>query len=449
MKKNIIIFLGFFLATINLVGQEKQTKEERLAWFKDAKLGVFIHWGYYGVKGIGESWSMYHKRISYDDYMAQGKDFTAKNYNPEAWAKLFKKIGARYSVLTTKHHDGVALWDTKYSKLNVVDKTPAKRDLVAPFVKALRNEGLKVGLYYSLIDWSHPDYDVVFPRPNTRNNYPQKNQDQLTPWQRFSKFNEAQMKELSTNFSPDLWWFDGDWEKTSEQWQAESLKKSLLAWNPNVVVNSRLKTHGDYSTPEQGVPVVRPKGAWEFCMTMNDNWGYFPSDTNYKPVSQIIRTFVEVIATGGNLLLNIGPKPDGTIAKEQMLRLEALGEWVKKHETAVFGTKAGLPYGHFFGPTMLSKDETKVYLALFDAPKNYINLKGIQNKVKSIKVVGTNQNLSFVRNGGAAWNNIPGILRIEVPKKENLDANVTIVEIELEDALLLYRGHGQAVELNK
>ena len=449
MKKIIIIFLGLFLATTNLVGQEKQTKEERLAWFKDAKLGIFIHWGYYGVKGIGESWSMYHKRISYDDYMAQGKEFTAKNYKPEAWAKLFKKIGARYSVLTTKHHDGVALWDTKYSKLNVVDKTPAKKDLVATFVKALRNEGLKVGLYYSLIDWSHPDYDVVFSRPNTRKNYPQKYQDQLTPWQRFSKFNEAQMKELSTNFSPDLWWFDGDWEKTSEQWQAESLKKSLLAWNPNVVVNSRLKTHGDYSTPEQGVPVVRPKGAWEFCMTMNDNWGYFPSDTNYKPVSQIIRTFVEVIATGGNLLLNIGPKPDGTIAKEQMLRLEALGEWVKKHETAVFGTKAGLPYGHFFGPTMLSKDETKVYLALFDAPKNYINLKGIQNKVKSIKVVGTNQNLSFVRNGGAAWNNIPGILRIEVPKKENLDTNVTIVEIELEDALLLYRGHGQAVELNK
>lgn len=449
MKCFKITIVLFFLFVNVILAQEKPTKEERLVWFKDAKLGVFIHWGLYGVNGIGESWSMYHKRISYDDYMAQGKDFTAKNYNPEAWAKLFKKIGARYSVLTTKHHDGVALWDTKYSKLNVVDKTPAKRDLVAPFVKALRNEGLKVGLYYSLIDWSHPDYDVVFPRPNTRNNYPQKNQDQLTPWQRFSKFNEAQMKELSTNFSPDLWWFDGDWEKTSEQWQAESLKKSLLAWNPNVVVNSRLKTHGDYSTPEQGVPVVRPKGAWEFCMTMNDNWGYFPSDTNYKPVSQIIRTFVEVIATGGNLLLNIGPKPDGTIAKEQMVRLEALGEWIKKHETAVFETKAGLPYGHFFGPTMLSKDETKIYLALFDAPKNYINLKGIQNKVKSIKVVGTNQNLSFVRNGGAAWNNIPGILRIEVPKKENLDANVTIVEIELEDALLLYRGHGQAVELNK
>lgn len=449
MKYLKITIVLLFLCMNQISAQEKLTKEERLEWFKDAKLGVFIHWGYYGVKGIGESWSMYHKRISYDDYMAQGKEFTAKNYDPEAWAKLFKKIGARYAVLTTKHHDGVALWDTKFSHLNVLEKTPAKRDLVAPFVAALRKENLKVGLYYSLIDWSHPDYDVVFPRPNTRKNYPQKNQDQLSPWQRFLKFNNGQLKELSDTFKPDLFWFDGDWEKSSEQWRAQSLKDSLLTWNPKVVVNSRLKTYGDYSTPEQGIPVVRPDGAWEFCMTMNDNWGYFPSDTNYKPKSQIIRTFVEVIASGGNLLLNIGPKPDGTIAEEQVERLEALGDWIRKHETAVFNSKAGLPYGHFYGPTMLNKDETKIYLALFDAPKNYISLKGIQNKVKSIKVVGSNQELSFERNGGAAWNNIPGILRIEIPQGKNLDPNVTIIEVELEDALKLYRGHGNAVELNK
>ncbi|HXJ97387.1 MAG TPA: alpha-L-fucosidase, partial [Gelidibacter sp.] len=187
---------------------------------------------------------------------------------------------------------------------------------------------------------------------------------------------------------------------------------------------------------------------WEFCMTMNDNWGYFPSDTNYKPISQIIRTFVEVIASGGNLLLNVGPKPDGTIGDPEMERLEALGEWINKHDSAVFNSKAGLPYGHFYGPTLLSKDETKIYLALFDTPNNYISLKGIQNKVKSIKVVGNGQELTFERNGGAAWNNIPGILRIEIPKAENLDANVTILEVELEGPLKLYRGHGQAVEMN-
>jgi len=432
-----------------MTGQEKKlSSEERLEWFRDAKLGIFIHWGYYGVNGIGESWSMYHKRISYEEYMGQGKGFTAENYDPQEWARLFKKIGARYAVLTTKHHDGVALWDTQLSKLNVKEKTPAKSDLVAPFVTALRKENLKVGLYFSLCDWSHPDYDVVFPRPDTKRDYPQKDQKELSSWERFIRFYKGQLKEINDNFHPDLYWFDGDWEKSSEQWQAQSLKDSLLKWNPNAIVNSRLKSYGDYSTPEQGVPIVRPEGAWEFCMTMNDNWGYYPSDTNYKPKSQIIRTFVEVIASGGNLLLNIGPKPDGTIAEEQKERLLALGEWINKHNTAVFDSKAGLPDGHFYGPTLRSKDNQKIYLCLFDTPKNYISLRGIQNKIKSIKVVGSDQELSFERNGGAAWNNIPGILRIEVPEIENMDNYVTILEVELEDELKLYRGHGNAVELN-
>jgi len=448
--KNFKIFVLFLvLVSSQMFGQEtKLTLEERLEWFRDAKLGIFIHWGYYGVNGIGESWSMYHKQISYEDYMDQGNEFTAENYDPEAWAKLFKKIGARYAVLTTKHHDGVALWDTQLSALNVKEKTPAEKDLVAPFVTALRNEDLKVGLYYSLCDWSHPDYDVVFPRPDTKRDYPQKKQKELTSWERFIRFYKGQLKEINDNFHPDLYWFDGDWEKSSEQWQAEALKDSLLKWNPKTIVNSRLKSYGDYNTPEQGVPIVRPKGAWEFCMTMNDNWGYFPSDTNYKPKSQIIRTFVEVIASGGNLLLNIGPKPDGTIPKEQKERLLVLGDWIKKHNAAVFDSKAGLPDGHFYGPTLISRDNKKVYLCLFDTPKNYISLRGIQNKVKTIKVVGNSQNLSFERNGGAAWNNIPGILRIEVPQTESLDRYATILEVELEDELKLYRGHGNAVELN-
>lgn len=446
IKFVLVLCVVFFLTSL-LYGQTP-LKNDRLAWFKDAKLGIFIHWGIYGVNGISESWSMYHKRISYNDYMRQLNGFTAENYNAKHWAKLFKETGARYAVLTTKHHDGVALWNTKLSHLNVVEKTPAKTDLVNPFVKALRKEGLKVGLYYSLCDWSHPDYDVVFPRPNTQNNYPQKKQQNVEKWQRFIRFYKGQLKELSDNYQPDLYWFDGDWEKSSEQWQAEALKDSLLAWNPKVIVNSRLKTYGDYSTPEQGVPVVRPKGAWEFCMTMNDNWGYYPSDTNYKPNAQIIRTFVEVIASGGNLLLNIGMKPDGTIPKEQEERLKVLGNWIRKHNSAVFTTEAGLPYGHFYGPTLLSKDKTELYLCVFDIPKDYILLKGIQNSVKSIQVVGTNETLNFVRNGGASWNNIPGILRITPPSSKSIDTYVTIIKITLNKQIKLYRGHGNAVELN-
>ena len=446
--KHCKVLFTFFVFVYGISWAQTNNKNERLEWFKEAKFGVFIHWGYYGVNGITESWSLYHKRIKYEDYMKQGDKFTAANYSPKEWAGLFKKIGAQYVVMTTKHHDGVALWDTKLSHLNVVDKTPAKRDLVAPFVDALRDNGLKVGLYYSLCDWSHPDYEVVFPRPNTKKDYPQRGQKKMDTWERFVLFYQGQLRELSSQFTPDLYWFDGDWEKSEEQWQSRALKDSLLKWNPNVIVNSRLNQYGDYKTPEQGVPVVRPEGSWEFCMTMNDNWGYFPSDTNYKPVSQIIRTFVEVISNGGNLLLNIGPKPDGTIADEQRERLELLGTWIAKHKPAVFETTAGLPYGHFYGPTLLSKDRKKIYLCLFEDPKNYIQLKGIQNKVKRIKVLGTNEELSSERNGGAAWNNIPGILRISIPKKENLDKYVTVIQVDLQDELVLYRGHGNAVELN-
>lgn len=443
MKKIAIAFL----VSLGAYGQADKAKD-KMEWFEDAKLGIFVHWGYYAVGGITESWSLYHQRIGYEEYMDQGKGFTAENYDPDAWVNLFSRTGARYAVITTKHHDGVALWDTNLSDLNVVDHASAGRDLLTPFVDALRKQQLKVGLYFSLPDWSHPDYEVVFPRPDTKVFFPQKDQETWEPWDRYMKFYTGQIEELQKNYNPDLFWFDGDWEHSAEKWRAGILKQKLLDFNPEVIVNSRLNHHGDYSTPEQGVPVVRPDGPWEFCMTMNDNWGYFPSDTNYKPISQIIRTFTTVIGMGGNLLLNVGPKPDGTIPQEQVERLEILGQWIQKHEPAVFGTTAGLPYGHFSGPTTLSKDKTRLYLFQFHKPRHYIELKGIQNKVKSIKVLGTSQELEFQRNGGAEWNNIPGILRIDIPEDRHLDQYVTVLEIQLEKPLVLYRGHGQAVELN-
>ncbi len=157
--KKVVFIICLLLISSHSFSQENElSKEERLAWFKDAKLGIFIHWGIYSVQGIDESWSFYNNYISYDDYMKQLKGFTAKKYDPEYWAKLIKDSGAKYSIITTKHHDGVALWNTKQGDLDVVKKTKAKKDLITPFVNAIRNEDLKVGLYYSLLDWSHPEY---------------------------------------------------------------------------------------------------------------------------------------------------------------------------------------------------------------------------------------------------------------------------------------------------
>ena len=213
--------------------QEKKEIPEKMQWFSDAKLGIFIHWGIYAVEGTSESWAFFNKDVTYDEYMKQAEGFTASKYDPEAWARLFKEAGANYSVLTSKHHDGVALWDTKMSDLNVVKKTPAGRDLLTPYVEALRKEGLKVGLYFSHLDWSHPDYASVvppnFPEDQQRNPFahPEKGKEDPEAWERFLVFHRGQISEIMELFHPDLYWFDGDWERTGDQWKMKELRKFI------------------------------------------------------------------------------------------------------------------------------------------------------------------------------------------------------------------------------
>src|SRR5271170_5138853 len=249
-------------------------------WFLDAKLGIFIHWGIYSVGDTSESWAFFNGEISHEDYMAQARTFTASHYDPDAWAELFAATGAKYAVLTTKHHDGFALWDTKASKINAKDGSPAGRDLIGPYCEALRKHGLKVGLYYSHLDWSHPDYATIRPTipqegQNYKNSfaYPQETEDPAA-WERFLKFHRAQLKELCTRYSPDLLWFDGDWERDPDQWRFKELAEQLRAWSPGVILNSRMGGYGDYATPEQAMPISKPQSAWEFCVTINDSWGY-------------------------------------------------------------------------------------------------------------------------------------------------------------------------------
>ncbi|HEX8237159.1 MAG TPA: alpha-L-fucosidase [Abditibacteriaceae bacterium] len=424
------------------------------SWFPQAKLGIFIHWGIYAVNGIPESWAFFNRQISYADYMAQCDGFTARDYDPQAWADLFKRSGAQYAVLTTKHHDGVALWDTQQNDLSVVKKTPAGRDLIGPYVDALREHGLKVGFYFSHLDWSHPDYAPIpqFERNSqtlsskTYEQWPDGAQNEA--WQRFLTFHRGQLQELCSQFGKiDLLWFDGDWTPGDEYWNMAELRDQLHSWQPEVILNSRMRGHGDYQTPEQGVPIARPEGPWEFCVTVNDSWGYQVHDHNHKSVRQIVRMFCEVIGMGGNLLLDIGPKEDGTILPEQVERLEGLGNWIRKHEEAVYSTVAGLPAGHFYGASTLSDDGTVLYTMIFDRPWDEIAIKGIHNNVKRVSVVGSGQELAHRKIGGAPWMNIPGVLWITVPE-EVLDPNATVVKIELEGPLALYAGAGHAIESN-
>lgn len=247
----------------------------KMQWFADARLGIFIHWGIYAVNGVDESWSFYNKKISYADYMKQLTGFTASRYNPDAWAALIKESGARYAVITTKHHDGVALWPTRENHYSVIKNTPAHRDVLTPFYKALDKQGIKRGAYFSLIDWSHPDYPAF-----TKDSSRYRIADDPQRWERFQQFYQSQINELGQTYHPDLWWFDGDWEHSAAEWGAATVRGSILKETPGAILNSRLQGYGDYETPEQNFPVTRPAfNWWELCMTINNNWGYQPQDT--------------------------------------------------------------------------------------------------------------------------------------------------------------------------
>jgi alpha-L-fucosidase len=445
MKRAGIHFLIFsisgFLITPAAVAQDSVRTD--LGWFQDAKLGIFIHWGIYSVDGVGESWSFHNKAIPHADYMKQIKGFTADKYDPAAWAELIQRSGARYAVITTKHHDGVALYDSKLKPgkerrpLSVVERSPAKRDVIAPFFAELRKRELRCGAYFSLIDWSDDDYPG-FLRDSSRYAI----QDDPARWQRFLRYNEGQINEIADQFRPDLWWFDGDWEHSAEEWRAKDIRAMILKKNPKAIINGRLQGFGDYATPEQNIPIETPKTpAWELCMTIGSDWGWQPQDTLYKSTHDLIAIFADVIGHGGNLLLDIGPKEDGTIPPGQVKVLEDFGTWTGKHAEAIYGTRAGLPNGHFFGPTTLSPDSTTLYLFLANGMSGSVEIKGLDNKIVSTELLSTGQQLQHRVVGKIGWSKVPGLVFIDVPLQPT-DPWMGVVKVKLDGPVKLYRGEG-------
>ncbi len=436
------------LALMGMLPHLGFSQNEKMEWFGDAKLGIFIHWGIYAVDGTDESWAFYNKKVPYPVYMSQLNRWKAENYHPEDWAKLIKSSGAQYTVLTSKHHDGVALWDTKAVPeksdrkslpLSAAKRSPAKRDLFTPFAKAVRAEGLKLGVYYSILDWSHPDYPG-FTKDSTR--YQIKNDPER--WERFCRYNEQQLTELMVEQNPDLWWFDGGWEHSAAEWKAEQLGTMLRKHNEAVIINARLPEQGDYDTPEQNFPVLRPKEKyWELCLTTNNNWGFQFKDNNWKTSQEIITIFADVIANGGNLLLDIGPMADGTIPPQQVQILQDLGRWTSKHNEAIFGTVGGIGPGHFYGPSTLSKDSTSLYLFLPAHATGDVHVRGLKSDVESIEVLGANTQVGSHVVGKISWSDKPGLLFIDLPKDQAWqDPIMSVIKIKLKGKLKLYQGSG-------
>ncbi|UNM13226.1 alpha-L-fucosidase [Streptomyces formicae] len=410
------------------------------SWFAEAKLGIFVHWGISSVRGIALSRSAGSGELSYQEYMEQLHGFTAAQYSADAWADVFTRAGARYAVMTAKQHDGVALWDTATTELSVVRATPAGRDLVRPFTRALRRHGLRVGLYLSCDGYGHrpdsaPGRLRRRPPADASTSVPQRHDSGQQGWEARQRLtHQRQIQELVDSCEPDLLWFDGAAGNGQGPWTAEELARLSPALGPETVVIGCTGGDGDYATPELGIPIVPPDGPWELCYPLGDAHGH-QSGAGYPSVRELIHVFADTIAGGGNLLLKTSPREDGTIPPEHVDRLKGLGRWIRRNHDAVYST-TGLPYGYFEGPSTLSQDRRTLFLICTRAPDHLIELRGLRNTVRRISVLSTGEEVPYhVVDGLPDWN-IPRVIRIKPP------ATCGVLALELDGELELHQATG-------
>lgn len=363
MKKLFITLIILSFPAVSCIqGQNNayEMRQERTQWFREARFGMFIHWGIYAIPARGE-WVRSRERISESDYQKYFDAFNPVDYNPRQWAALAKRAGMKYAVITAKHHDGFCLFDSKYTDYKATN-TPAKRDLIKEFVEAFRAEGLKVGFYYSLIDWHHPDFIRTTDHPLVNN--PEWENKKFN-FDNYLDYMHKQVEELVTNYGKiDILWFDysfGDYR--GEKWKATKLMEMVRKYQPDIIIDNRLGGNmksvnpeiyaGDFGGPEQITPpgiVLDDAGRpipWELCMTLNNSWGYNKNDANYKSAEEIIYTLTNCVSKNGNLLLNVGPDEKGVIPQKSVEVLEEIGDWMKLNSESIYGC----------GPAQFAKPE--------------------------------------------------------------------------------------------
>jgi len=338
---------------------------ERTAWFKRARFGMFIHWGIYAVLGRGE-WAMNREDIDPEKYRNLADDFKPRYYDPQDWARLARRAGARYMVLTTRHHDGFSLFDSEADDFTA-PKTGPGRDLIAEYVKACRAEDLRVGFYYSPGNWSHPGYRAG----------PDEDPELFKD---YIDYVHRQVEELLTNYGKvDLLWFDGCFRYGAEEWRTEELVEKIFDLQPEIVINDRLSGfEGDYDTPEQRIePSDR---LWESCMTMNDSWGYHGGDNNWKTTKQLVSNLIQCVSGGGNYLLNVGPTAEGLIPYPSRKRLEEIGSWLEESGESIYGAgETPLEWSNWGKSTAKGED---IYLQILYWPGKEMEIAGLKGDIK-------------------------------------------------------------------
>ena len=377
-------------------------REKRVQWFQNARFGMFLHWGLYAIPGRGE-WYMSEAKIPAEQYEQYMQEFTAKAYDPRDWARRAKRAGMQYVVLTAKHHDGFCLFDSKLTDYKSTN-APCGRDLVREFVDAVRAEGLRVGLYYSLIDWHHPEFpiDPLHPRRDDPDAYEQSKGRDI---KKYAQYMRDQVTELLTNYGKiDILWFDfsysqnngtGDkaWQKGKgkDDWEAEKLIATARALQPHIIIDNRTEIDQDLWTPEQYEPDqwVRDKKTgelvtWEACHTFSGSWGYFRDEQTWKSPEMLIRLLVNTVSRGGNLLMNVGPTSRGYLDYRAEEALKVFADWMKYNSRSIYGCTMAEP--EFKEPRdcrlTQSEDGKRLYLHLFAYPFGYLRVPGLGGKVE-------------------------------------------------------------------
>ncbi len=366
------------------------------AWFIRARFGLFIHWGLYAL-GARHEWLMHRERIPVEEY--ERRYFTRFDpdlYDPAVWAAAAEGAGMRYFVVTTKHHEGFCLWDSDLTDYKVT-RTPYGRDVLGPMVAAFRARGLRVGFYHSLLDWHHPDY-VLDPHLGPYRDHPDRERMNAGRDQsRYARYLHGQVRELLTRFGPvDILWFDFSYPKPDgsgkgrADWQSEELVRLVRSLQPRVILDDRLDLpgSGDIHTPEQVLPRAWPRVdgrpvVWEACQTFSGSWGYHRDEASWRDTDEIIRTLVDCVSKGGNLLLNVGPTGRGEFDERALDRLRGIGEWMRRHGRAIYGCTQA-PDGFAAPPdTRLTynPETRRLYVHLFAWPYRFLHLDGFAGKV--------------------------------------------------------------------
>lgn len=423
--KSVFLMTGLALSLMNNLYSQAIDKDERMEWWREARFGMFIHWGVYAVPAgthngqrinrIGE-WIMNRGKIPVADYKAYAKQFNPVKYDADAWVRMAKDAGMKYIVITSKHHDGFALFDSKVTTWDMVDATPYGKDLIKPLAEACRKHGIKLGLYYSHAQdwvnpggaaarkkasegWANPDSARIDAYTEANSGHWDPAQTTQTMEQYINDIAVPQVKEILTQYGDIavLWWDTptGMTDEFAQKFQA------LLPLQPRMITNDRLKRPnfpGDFKTPEQRIPDLSELDGkdWETCMTMNGTWGYKSYDDKWKSAETMIRNLLDIASKGGNYLLNVGPKADGEFPAESIERLKTIGVWMRANGEAVYGTHASplapLPWGRCTRKEQ--NGNTTLYLSVFDWPKDgKLIVPGLHNDVKGASLLATGKKL--------------------------------------------------------